>query len=881
MSISSLQYADLLHLVQGNPELADKIRTLRLGLEADDLLEHFKYDAMIDQNCTTHTEYERNDSHAIRIVRRKWYRRPDPLGWGIYGKVWLESDEADTHLRAVKVVQKNMMERDSIDYKREILALAKFSKPQYQQQEVLVSFLGWLEDPSNLYLYMEFFPLGDLESHISESIPEEEVKDITTNLLNGLRIIHAEQFTHRDLKPGNIFVARKPPVARWWVKIGDFGIAKRVNHERTALYTSIGTPKYTAPEVSGDLDTDEPTSIYDNAADMWSLGCVIFRIATQQDPFPTRRDVRRFCDGRAPFPDEPLRGKMGLDGVKFVKALISPLPTERITAEAALGMAWIQNHNRNTLVATDDEWVDGSSHMPTPGRSTSSIDFNKAPKDQIATTSDEFHSLLGHPSSGTEKVPSTPKGGLTIRSGKTQAQSIRRRPEVPEARTAEPTLPSSRSPFSLSHTDPPRHTILSSSDKVPSQQHHSKPDSASAQALRPSPAVFEEHKAKQSQAAGQARNPQQDDRSEAAGASSEIVSFQGHSGTLRDGKVTSTRRPGRRQRYPAKQSSQSEIPEPILSGVEGHTSVFKAHVVPENHTLNIIAIHGMENTADGAWTHIDGGVEVNWLTHPDMLPKALPTASIYTFEWRMPFGSGIISGVLRRRGFELRHKWQEALTRTPKPTVVIACDFGGLVLASALAQAEGRRDAQAWLLDSLRGLVFLGTPFRGADDDGLKRWEAYHSHIVQLCQAKSDLSALDWLSRGRLINILSIVHTPFLQEICQGLERAITNHNRTIPTVCYYEIHDTKFKRSPLTFKRPAKPGVLVESTDAWPGITSVHHAGLPTDHRGLNKFAGPHDPSYRKLRDQILAFVGDTVPRTLPSEWDYDDVHVEEYATR
>ncbi|RAH66708.1 serine/threonine-protein kinase [Aspergillus aculeatinus CBS 121060] len=857
MSMSSSQYADLLHLVQGNPELADKIRTLRLGLEADDLLEHFKYDAVIDQDCTTHTEYERNDSHAIRIVKRKWYRRPEPLGWGIYGKVWLESDEADTHRRAVKVVQKDLMERDSIDYKREILALAKFSKPQYQQQEVLVSFLGWMEDPSNLYLYMEFFPLGVLESHISESIPEEEVKDITTNLLNGLRIIHAEQFTHRDLKPGNIFVARKPPVARWWVKIGDFGIAKRVNHERTALYTSIGTPKYTAPEVSGDLDTDEPTSIYDNAADMWSLGCVVFRIATQQDPFPTRRDVRRFCDGRTPFPDEPLRGKMCLDGVELVRALISPLPTERISAEAALGMAWIQNRNRNTLVATDDEWVDGSSHMSTPGRSTSSIDFNKAPKDQIATISDESYSQLGYPSSGTGKVPSTPKGGVTIRSGKTQAQPTRRRPKVPEARAAEPTLSSSRSPFYLSHTDPPRHKISNSSGKVPSQQHHSKPDSASAQALRRSPAVFEEHKAKRSHAAGQARNLQQDDRSEVA---------------------------GRRQRYPAEQSSQSErseSPEPILSGVEGHTSVLKAHVVPENHTLNIIAIHGMENTADGAWAHIDGGVEVNWLTHPDMLPKAMPTASIYTFEWSVPFGSESISGLLERRGFELRHRWQEALTRTPKPTVVIACDFGGLVLASALAQAEGRRDAQAWLLDSLRGLVFLGTPFRGTDADGLQRWQAYHSHIVQLGQTKKNLSTADTVSRTRLISILDIAHTPFLKRTCQGLERAITNHNRTIPTVCYYEIHDTKFKRNPLTLKRPAKPGVLVESTEAWPGITSVHQAGLPTDHRGLNKFASPHDPSYRKLRDQILAFVGDTVPRTLPSEWDYEDVHVEEYATR
>ncbi|RAH79682.1 kinase-like protein [Aspergillus japonicus CBS 114.51] len=815
MSISSSQYADLLHLVQGNPELADKIKTLRLGLEADDLLEHFKYDAVIDHDCTTHTEYERDESHAIRIVKRKWYRHSDPLGWGLYGKVWLESDETDTRRRAVKVVQKDLMERDTIDYKREILALAKFSKPQYQQQEVLVNFLGWLDDPSNLYLYMEFFPLGDLESHISESIPEEEVKDITTNLLNGLRIIHAEQFTHRDLKPGNIFVARKPPGARWWVKIGDFGIAKRVNHERTALYTSIGTPKYTAPEVSGDLDTDEPTSIYDNAADMWSLGCVVFRIATQQDPFPTRRDVRRFCDGRVPFPDEPLQGKLGLDGVEFVKKFISPFPNERLSAEAALGTAWIQNRGVNMLAAEDDEWVDDSSDGSTPGRFTSSIVSKKDP-------------------------------------------------------------------------NPPRLKPSSSSGRNLAQQHQSKPGSTSSQAPRHNPAVLDESKAKRSHAA---RDPKQDGRPEVADASSQMNSHHKLSGFTRAShgsgtapRVAVTREPVRKQKYIAKRpsrSERSESPEPILSGVEGHTSILKAHVVPENHTLNIIAIHGMENTADGTWTHIDGGVEVNWLTHPDMLPKALPTARIYTFDWSVPFGNESMRGLLERRGFELRHRWQEALTRTPKPTVVIACDFGGLVLARALAQAEGRRDAQAWLLDSLRGLVFLGTPFRETDADGLKRWRAYHAHIVQVSQAKYGLSTADTVSRTRLIDVLDPIQRAFLKKTCQGLERAIGDHGRSIPAVSYYEIHDTKFKRNPLTLKRPAKPGVLVESSEAWPGIVSVRQAALPTDHHGLNKFAGSHVAGYRKLRDQILAFVDDAVPPRLPSDWDYDILNVEEYSTR
>lgn len=55
---------------------------------------------------------------------------------------------------------------------------------------------------------MEYLELGDLEQHITESITENDVKGITKDMLNGLRIIHSENFAHRDLKPGNIFVVQ-------------------------------------------------------------------------------------------------------------------------------------------------------------------------------------------------------------------------------------------------------------------------------------------------------------------------------------------------------------------------------------------------------------------------------------------------------------------------------------------------------------------------------------------------------------------------------------------------------------------------------------------------------------------------------------------------
>jgi serine/threonine protein kinase len=62
-----------------------------------------------------------------------------------------------------------------------------------------------------MYLAMEYMPLGDLEhnvkqiekspAHPSLSLSEEEVKDISRQILEGLKIMHGEGFAHRDLKP--------------------------------------------------------------------------------------------------------------------------------------------------------------------------------------------------------------------------------------------------------------------------------------------------------------------------------------------------------------------------------------------------------------------------------------------------------------------------------------------------------------------------------------------------------------------------------------------------------------------------------------------------------------------------------------------------------
>ncbi len=51
---------------------------------------------------------------------------------------------------------------------------------------------------------MEYLPLGDLEQNVvalSGKIPKNEARDITEQILSGLKIMHKKSFAHRDLKP--------------------------------------------------------------------------------------------------------------------------------------------------------------------------------------------------------------------------------------------------------------------------------------------------------------------------------------------------------------------------------------------------------------------------------------------------------------------------------------------------------------------------------------------------------------------------------------------------------------------------------------------------------------------------------------------------------
>ena len=322
---------------------SDNLRTAIMPPLSD--LEHYEIETEIlkDGNEVVNYEYITDARLGLRNakVELRWYRQAN-IGQGSSSDVWLEVQRGNPEAkRAVKAISKRRLLENNVDYKRELKALTEFSKPKYRQKGVFVDFLGWWDNHDSVFLAMEYFPLGTLEDHLSSEPSYIGVSEMAIQLLEGLEIMHAEGFAHRDLKPANIFVVQKDP--KWWVKIGDFGISKRIQNQDTSLRTFTGTHDYMAPEFFGYVDDiDEERSDYTHAVDIWALGCVVYRLCAGKVPFPSYpnlRPLQRYSSGQSAPPEEALQSTGCHEKVvDLIMALLRPEPSLRPSANALLAI---------------------------------------------------------------------------------------------------------------------------------------------------------------------------------------------------------------------------------------------------------------------------------------------------------------------------------------------------------------------------------------------------------------------------------------------------------------------------------------------------------------------------------------------------------------
>jgi serine/threonine protein kinase len=132
-------------------------------------------------------------------------------------------------------------------------------------------------------------------------------------------------------------VVSTPP--NWWVKVADFGFAKRLEGSKRGWDSNFGGTNFMAPEARGLAGLEH----YTTAVDMWSLGCLAYWLMTLQDLVPWANLVD-FLNHNWQISYSELHNRGVSDqAVDFISSLVILEYTERMTAPRALEHAWIRD----------------------------------------------------------------------------------------------------------------------------------------------------------------------------------------------------------------------------------------------------------------------------------------------------------------------------------------------------------------------------------------------------------------------------------------------------------------------------------------------------------------------------------------------------------
>lgn len=108
------------------------------------------------------------------------------------------------------------------------------------------------------------------------ALTEPETRFYMHQIIDGVSYLHDQNIIHRDLKLGNLFLNDQ-----LIVKIGDFGLAAKIEYPGERKKTLCGTPNYIAPEIL----TKKGHSF---EVDIWSIGCIMYTLLIGKPPFETR-----------------------------------------------------------------------------------------------------------------------------------------------------------------------------------------------------------------------------------------------------------------------------------------------------------------------------------------------------------------------------------------------------------------------------------------------------------------------------------------------------------------------------------------------------------------------------------------------------------------
>ncbi|KAJ3121784.1 MAPK protein hog1 [Nowakowskiella sp. JEL0407] len=267
---------------------------------------------------------------------------------GAFGLVCSANDLLTSIPRAIKKIQKPFS--TPVLSKRTFRELALL---KHLRHDNILSLSDIFISPSeDIYFVTEL--LGtDLHRLLGvKPLPDKPyVQFFLYQILRGLKYLHSAGVVHRDLKPSNILINENCDL-----KICDFGLARVTESQMTGY---VSTRYYRAPEIM--LTWQK----YDEAVDIWSVGCIFAEMVEGKPLFPGSDHVKQFSiitellgtppedviqtigsentlkfvkslTPRAPVPFKTRFPTMDPDGLDLISKMLVFDPKKRITAAEAL-----------------------------------------------------------------------------------------------------------------------------------------------------------------------------------------------------------------------------------------------------------------------------------------------------------------------------------------------------------------------------------------------------------------------------------------------------------------------------------------------------------------------------------------------------------------
>ncbi|MDI1478467.1 serine/threonine-protein kinase [Polyangium sp. y55x31] len=250
-----------------------------------------------------------------------------PLARGGMGAVWIAHHLKLDRAVAVKFMEPGLAASDTARarFEREARAAAQI------QSAHVVEVHDYGVEGETPYIVMELLRGEDLAARLTKrgKLGLAEALRITQPICKALRRAHELGLVHRDLKPGNVFLARQDDDEI--VKLLDFGIAKAVSPgtpqsgDVTRSGNLVGSPLYMSPEQI------RKSKEVDHRSDLWSLGVILYQMLTGRTPFvedEVGAVLVAICTDPIPKPST-LAPELGPEVDRFFDRALARDPAER------------------------------------------------------------------------------------------------------------------------------------------------------------------------------------------------------------------------------------------------------------------------------------------------------------------------------------------------------------------------------------------------------------------------------------------------------------------------------------------------------------------------------------------------------------------------